>query len=225
MPELVSILGRALSTATSPAGMLRCGTSAGGSSRASGSNTPRSPNCLVLSTRVEHVARLAERLESEAATVLVLHGKLAPKERRRIQTEISDRDLSDPFILVAIDKIAGEGFDLPSLNALFLAAPMAFKGRIAQQIGRISRASRPTTTKPGPATSQVHDYWDADVPVFDRMFRKRRRVIAKSRTQHVGGAGPDTVLTGAPRVTSAAASHSSGNSPSKLVVCPRKEPQ
>ena len=37
--------------------------------------------------------------------------------------------------------------------------------------------------------------------------------------------GPDAVVTGAPRVTSAAASQSSGNSPSKLVVCPRKEPQ
>ncbi|WP_146069130.1 DEAD/DEAH box helicase [Cryobacterium sp. M23] len=117
-------------------------------------------NCLVHSTRVEHVARLAELLEMEAATVFVLHGKLAPKERRRIRTEMSDRDPSDPFILVAIDKIAGEGFDLPSLDTLFLAVPMAFKGRIVQQIGRISRASRPATTKPGPATSQVHDYWD-----------------------------------------------------------------
>ena len=37
--------------------------------------------------------------------------------------------------------------------------------------------------------------------------------------------GPDAVLTGAPRVTSAAASQSSGNPPSKLVVWPRKEPQ
>lgn len=136
-------------------------------------------NCLVLSTRVEHVARLAELLETEAATVFVLHGKLAPKERRRIRSALTDRDPSDPFILVAIDKIAGEGFDLPSLDTLFLAVPMAFKGRIVQQIGRISRASRPAKTKPGPATAQVHDYWDAEVPVFDRMFRKRQRVMAK----------------------------------------------
>ncbi|WP_166789034.1 helicase-related protein [Cryobacterium sp. TMT1-21] len=91
-------------------------------------------NCLVLSTRVEHVARLAALLGTEAATVVVLHGKLAPKERRRIRTEMSDRDPSDPFILVAIDKIAGEGFDLPSLDALFLAVPMAFKGRIAEDV-------------------------------------------------------------------------------------------
>ncbi|WP_256041546.1 DEAD/DEAH box helicase [Cryobacterium sp. SO1] len=136
-------------------------------------------NCLVLSTRVEHVARLAELLKTETAAVFVLHGKLAAKERRRIRTDMSDRDPSDPFILVAIDKIAGEGFDLPSLDTLFLAVPMAFKGRIVQQIGRISRASRPATTNPGPATSQVHDYWDAEVPVFDRMFRKRQRVMAK----------------------------------------------
>ncbi|WP_166671178.1 DEAD/DEAH box helicase [Cryobacterium psychrophilum] len=136
-------------------------------------------NCLVLSTRIEHVARLAELLGTDAATVFVLHGKLTPNERRRIRTEMTDRDPCDPFILVAIDKIAGEGFDLPSLDTLFLAVSMAFKGRIVQQIGRISRASRPATTRPGPATSQVHDYWDAQVPVFDRMFRKRQRVMAK----------------------------------------------
>lgn len=136
-------------------------------------------NCLVLSNRVEHVERLAEILRTDAVTVFMLHGKLAPKERRRIRAELAERDPADPFVLVAIDKIAGEGFDLPSLDTLFLGVPMAFKGRIVQQIGRISRASRPETSALGPATSQVHDYWDAQVPLFDRMFRKRQRVMAK----------------------------------------------
>ncbi|WP_256041545.1 DEAD/DEAH box helicase [Cryobacterium sp. SO1] len=36
-------------------------------------------NCLVLSTRVEHVARLAELLKTETAAVFVLHGKLAAR--------------------------------------------------------------------------------------------------------------------------------------------------
>ncbi|WP_158251125.1 DEAD/DEAH box helicase [Cryobacterium sp. Y11] len=136
-------------------------------------------NSLVLSTRVEHVEQLAELLRSAAATVFVLHGKLPTKDRRRIRAELDARSPADPFVLVAIDRIAGEGFDLPSLDTLFLAVPMAFKGRIVQQIGRISRASRTTGVTGEPSASQVHDYWDAQVPVFDRMFRKRQRVLSK----------------------------------------------
>ncbi|TFD46980.1 DEAD/DEAH box helicase [Cryobacterium frigoriphilum] len=136
-------------------------------------------NCLVLSTRVEHVEQLAELLRAEAAAVFVLHGQLGIKERRRIRAELDGRSAADPFILVAIDKIAGEGFDLPSLDTLFLAVPMAFKGRIVQQIGRISRATRKTAATGDPVASQVHDYWDAQVPVFDRMYRKRQRILSK----------------------------------------------
>jgi superfamily II DNA or RNA helicase len=42
-----------------------------------------------------------------------------------------------------------------------------------QQVGRITRSSG------GESRAVVHDYHDRNVPIFDRMFRKRRRIMAK----------------------------------------------
>ena len=131
-------------------------------------------NCLILSNRVGHVERLAELLRTDEVAVFVLHGRLRPKERQTVRAELAAWESSTPFVLVAIDKIAGEGFDLPSLDTLFLAVPMAFKGRIVQQLGRITRL-----TRQGSSASRVHDYRDAEVPSLERMFRKRQRVMAK----------------------------------------------
>jgi superfamily II DNA or RNA helicase len=55
---------------------------------------------------------------------------------------------------VATGPYAGEGFDCPALDTLFLAAPVKWKGRLVQYAGRILRAY------PGKETAEVHDYHD-----------------------------------------------------------------
>ena len=66
-------------------------------------------------------------------------------------------------------QIAGEGVDLPALDALVLAAPVAFKGNVIQQIGRVTRGTT--------ASATVFDFHDYHVPALTTAFRKRRSVI------------------------------------------------
>ncbi|WP_166969247.1 DEAD/DEAH box helicase [Brevibacterium atlanticum] len=131
---------------------------------------------LVLTNRIDHLRRLAQDLKrrvSDEFPLIELHGQLKPDERAVQRENLQSAALSGrPFILLAIDKVAGEGFDLPSLDTLFLTMPIAFKGKIVQNLGRITRGG-------SAAEVSVHDFYDSHVPVLDRMFLKRQRAIKK----------------------------------------------
>jgi superfamily II DNA or RNA helicase len=72
-----------------------------------------------------------------------------------------------PLLVVATGPYVGEGFDCPVLDTLFLAAPIAFKGRLVQYAGRILR------THPGKNTAEVHDYHDIATGVLASSLAKR----------------------------------------------------
>ena len=131
---------------------------------------------LVLTNRLDHLDALAGQIARRTQVpVLRLHGRLTPAERRNVRQTLTTTDAQQrPFVLVAIDKVAGEGLDLPTLNTLFLAVPVSFKGRVIQQIGRITRG---TDDQARPAV--VHDFRDSKVPLLERMHSRRRRVITK----------------------------------------------
>src|SRR3954471_24890473 len=58
-----------------------------------------------------------------------------------------------PLLAVATASYVGEGFDCPPLNDLFLAAPVAFRGRLVQHAGRMLPSSpRRSTAECTPAT-------------------------------------------------------------------------
>ncbi|NVC22201.1 helicase [Kocuria salina] len=135
----------------------------------------RGRTCLVLTNRLSHLDALADAIEGCDAPVFRLHGRMAAAERRAVRKELREADAQQhPFVLVAIDKIAGEGLDLPTLDTLFLAVPVSFRGRVIQQLGRITRGPSDASL-----SAVVHDYCDKDVPLLERMYARRRRVMAK----------------------------------------------
>ncbi len=50
---------------------------------------------------------------------------------------------------------------------MFLAFPLAFKGRVVQYVGRLLRSHE------GKHHVELHDYVDSRIPVLDRMHTKR----------------------------------------------------
>jgi superfamily II DNA or RNA helicase len=124
-------------------------------------------NCLVLSQWTAHVAQLVAGLKVLGLEPLVLQGGMGKKARAQVMDELTLVRPGGGVILVATGSFLGEGFDCPPLDTLFLAFPIAFKGRIVQYVGRVLRPVD------GKARVEVHDYVDVRVPVLVRMHARR----------------------------------------------------
>ena len=127
----------------------------------------RSP--LVLTARKDHAEYLAERVDRFARNVLYLRGGMGAKQRRAVMRRIAETPEREERVLVATGRYIGEGFDDPRLDTLFLAMPVAWRGTLAQYVGRLHRLH------PAKREVLVYDYVDEDVPVLRRMTRKRVR--------------------------------------------------
>ncbi|HET9562283.1 MAG TPA: helicase-related protein [Propionibacteriaceae bacterium] len=110
----------------------------------------------------------ANRLRASGKTVTVLSGTMKARERHRITDELANRSpQAEQLLIVGTGSFIGEGFDCPALDTLFLAAPITFKNRLVQYIGRITRPY------PSKVTATVHDYHDELTPVIAWSLKKR----------------------------------------------------
>ena len=92
-------------------------------------------NCLLLSERREHAETLAALLAAASITSVVLHGGMRVRERQAAEAQLHKAQ-----VIVATGKYIGEGFDLPRLDTLSLALPIAWKGTLSQYAGRIHQS-------------------------------------------------------------------------------------
>jgi superfamily II DNA or RNA helicase len=119
---------------------------------------------IVLTERREHAEMINNLLKESAIDSVILKGAMKAAERKRV-----DEHLHSAQVVVATGKYVGEGFDLPRLDTLFLAMPIAWKGSLAQYAGRIHRESD------GKTQVTIHDYVDCSLPTLQRMFNKREK--------------------------------------------------
>lgn len=127
----------------------------------------RGRHCLVLTQRTVHLERLATSLRDNGFDPIVLRGGIGAKARKAAMDRLDPPPDGVPLLVVATGEYAGEGFDCPVLDTLFLAVPVASKGRMVQYAGRILRAY------PGKVTAEVHDYHDAATGVLASSLAKR----------------------------------------------------
>ena len=151
-------------------------------------------NPIVLTERREHVAMLAERLSCYCKNVIQLVGTASAKERRETLEKLEAIPADDSVVIVATGKYVGEGFDYPRLDTLFLALPIAWKGKVAQYAGRLHRNYE------GKTEVQVYDYVDIHIPVLERMYQKRVKSYSaigyKMKLLSNVGAAPDLIYDG-----------------------------
>ncbi len=119
---------------------------------------------LVLTERREHAEIINQLLIKNEINSVILRGAMRAKEHKA-----ANEQLPNAQVIVATGKYIGEGFDLPRLDTLFLAMPIAWKGSLAQYAGRIHRESE------GKDQVTIFDYVDASLPMLQRMFVKREK--------------------------------------------------
>jgi superfamily II DNA or RNA helicase len=127
----------------------------------------RGRNCLVLTNWTAHLDTLANMLCGLGHDPVILRGGMGAKDRTAALARLQPQPDGPPLLAVATGPYAGEGFDCPALDTLFLAAPVAQKGRLVQYTGRILRPCD------GKITAEVHDYHDELTGVLASSLAKR----------------------------------------------------
>ena len=125
----------------------------------------RSP--IVLTERRDHLDCLQQRFSGFASNIVVLRGGMSAGDRKAAHAALGVDDDEERLIL-ATGRYIGEGFDDARLDTLFLTMPIAWKGTLAQYVGRLHR--RHDKKK----DVLVVDYVDSSVPVLARMAARRR---------------------------------------------------
>jgi superfamily II DNA or RNA helicase len=125
----------------------------------------RSP--IVLTERKDHLDYLRRRFSPFVKNLVVLRGGMSATDRKLAEAGMRVSDDQERLI-VATGRYLGEGFDDARLDTLFLTMPIAWRGTLAQYVGRLHRLHD------GKQDVLVVDYVDQAVPVLARMAAKRR---------------------------------------------------
>ena len=129
-------------------------------------------NILVLVNRIQQIDVFEKLLkEKEVDDFYIISGKTKVRERTSLLETLEQLDKG--FVLLSTGKYIGEGFDLPQLDTLILAAPFSWKNNLIQYAGRIHRNYKDKSLV------RIFDYVDIHVPYLEKMFQKRQVAYRK----------------------------------------------
>ena len=120
---------------------------------------------LVLSERKEHLEVLNMYLKGTTETIIITGDDSAISRKSKFAQIVAGHYQ----VILATGQLLGEGLDLPDIQAIVLAFPLAFEGKLKQYVGRIRGAQK-----------TVYDYHDAKTPFLDRQFKKRKKYYEKN---------------------------------------------
>src|SRR5262249_49204125 len=106
---------------------------------------------------------------------VILRGGMGAKSRAAALARLQRQPGGPPLLVVATGPYAGERFDCPALDTLFLATPVAHKGSLTPYVGRIPRSDENKTP------AEVHDYLDERTGVLAAMLAKRAPGTPRSK--------------------------------------------
>ena len=128
---------------------------------------------LVLTKFRSHAALLQQQLAPHVTHVILLQGGGKNNEREQLRQKLRNIPQNEELVVVAIGKYIGEGFNLPRLDTLMLATPIAWEGNVEQYAGRLHRDYE------GKKEVIIYDYVDSNIRVLDNMYHKRLRAYKK----------------------------------------------
>ena len=121
---------------------------------------------LVLSERKEHLKILELYLKGQCETLLFTGDDSAASRTIKMK-QLQDGHFQ---VLLATGQLFGEGMHIEDIEALILAFPFAFEGKLTQYVGRLMHSSSPKV---------LIDYHDKHIAFLDRQFKRRERVYKK----------------------------------------------
>lgn len=132
-------------------------------------------NILVLSERIEHLNILYHLLVAKGLKSTLVHGGLKSKMKKEFLKEANTSS-----IILSTSSFIGEGIDFSHLDAIVLAMPVSYWGRIVQYLGRIGRDGQECIAV---------DFFDENTPMLRSSFHKRQRGYKKMGYVSMDGKG------------------------------------
>lgn len=122
----------------------------------------------MMTERTDHPEALADRLSRFAKNVIVLSGGQCERKRREAIDRLAAIPAQDERVIVATGRYLGEGLDDQRLDTFFLTMPMAWRGTLAQDAGRLHRLHEPSGTSSSmtmsTATCRSSPAWPPSAP-------------------------------------------------------------